>query len=52
MIGTPPDEQGPQVLPDMGSGLENVIHTKTGVLYNFCLIKISPNCTIEAAEQP
>jgi hypothetical protein len=45
-----PEAQGAQVLPDLDYGPKNMICP--GLPYNFCLIKFSHSCTVEAADAP
>ncbi len=47
------EAHGAQVLPDLDYGPDSVIHpTKTGLPYNFCLIKFLPSQTVEAVDAP
>ena len=46
-----PEAHGAQVLPDPDFGPKNMIRpTKTDLPYNFCFIKFSPSCTVEAVD--
>jgi hypothetical protein len=49
-----PEAQRAQVLPDPDYGPKKMIcpPNKTGLPYNFGLIKFSPSCTVEAADAP
>jgi len=48
-----PEAQGAQVLPDPDYGPKTYsTPTKTGLPYNFCFIKFSPGCTVEAVDAP
>jgi hypothetical protein len=48
-----PEAQGAQVIPDLDYRPKNMIcPSKTGLSYNFCLIKYSPSCMVEAVDAP